>query len=80
MKTSSELADGVELIFTPASGKVVRQKVTASDLQPDKATASATVSRSLGRRRAISERKGFGSATLPRHLKPFRGKLLLQNT
>ncbi|KAF6209912.1 hypothetical protein GE061_015666 [Apolygus lucorum] len=70
MKTSSELADGVELIFTPACGKVVRQKVTESDLQADK--TATTSSRSLGRRKAISERKGFGSATLPRHIKPFR--------
>ncbi|CAB0010492.1 unnamed protein product [Nesidiocoris tenuis] len=76
MKTSSELADGLELIFTPSPGKVHRYRITDDMLRLDNALpAVMTASRSLGRRRAISEQKGFGSATLPRHIKPFREHL-----
>ncbi|BES96599.1 Hypothetical protein NTJ_09411 [Nesidiocoris tenuis] len=76
MKTSSELADGLELIFTPSPGKVHRYRITDDMLRLDNALPVVmTASRSLGRRRAISEQKGFGSATLPRHIKPFREHL-----
>ncbi|XP_014256560.1 uncharacterized protein LOC106670582 isoform X2 [Cimex lectularius] len=68
IKTTSELADGVELIFTPFPGKVIRHKVVDSKLDLTK----NTISRSLGRKKVVSEQKGFSSATLPKHIKPFR--------
>lgn len=71
IKTSSELADGVELILTPASGKVIRHRVTETKLDLN----LVGMSRSLGRRKVTSDGKVLTSATLPRHTKPFRGKI-----
>ncbi|XP_073970585.1 uncharacterized protein isoform X2 [Rhodnius prolixus] len=68
IKTSSELADGVELILTPASGKVIRHRVTETKLDLN----LVGMSRSLGRRKVTSDGKVLTSATLPRHTKPFR--------